>query len=618
MTESANNSDRLLKRELSLLDLTFLSLSAMIGSGWLFASLSVASIAGPSGIFSWIIGGVMVMFIGLTYAELGSAMPKSGGIVRYPVYSHGSYTGYVIAFLYLLSAISTPSIEALATIEYLSSINPTLSDILTKTAEVNGSSVTVLTLPGLAIATLLLFIFFLINYYGIRALGRANSAITIWKIIVPTVTFILLFLAFRSINFTGYGGIFPTSVSTNYIGPVGMLYAIPSAGIIYSYLGFRQPIEFSGEAKNPQRDVWRSIILSILLAITIYTILQIAFIGAINWNSAGITPGNWSALLNSKWANGPFYGELEAEGLALSAAWGYVLLIDAVISPSGTGLVYTGTSSRTFYGMAVEGYLPNLFQKLNQFKVPVWSLIVSLIASIIFLLPFPSWYLLVGFNSSATVFTYIMGGIGLQALRKTAPDLKRSIKVPYANLIAPIATIVSLLIVYWSGFSTLFYILSALFIGVPLFWMFYGVKVLEIKRKIGIITGISQFIANIVIAVFGYCTVLNGGNIASFLLYLLLFALMMLMPLFIGYIFASNNGRLHLRSGLWLMALILVMYTVSYFSEFGPLSNSAPLKFPYDIVVVAIIGLIFHYLAVKSGFRTREIEEIINQQLISD
>jgi len=300
---SVSNSDKLLRKELGLLDLTFLSLSAMIGSGWLLASLSVASIAGPSGILSWIIAGIMVMFIGLAYAELGSSIPKTGGIVRYPVYSHGSYTGFVIAFLYLLSAISTPSIEALATIEYLTNVNPTLSKLLTNSTVVNGTPVTILTLPGLLFSILLLFIYFLVNYYGIKILGKTNSAITVWKLIIPVVTFMLLFFAFKSSNFTNYGGLFPKSVASNYGGPVGMLYAIPSAGIIYSYLGFRQPIEYSGEAKNLERNVWRAIILSIVIVIIIYTFLQIAFIGAINWVSAGVTPGNWSALLNSKWAN---------------------------------------------------------------------------------------------------------------------------------------------------------------------------------------------------------------------------------------------------------------------------------------------------------------------------
>ncbi|ACP37524.1 APC family permease [Saccharolobus islandicus] len=609
---SVSNSDKLLRKELGLLDLTFLSLSAMIGSGWLLASLSVASIAGPSGVLSWIIAGIMVMFIGLAYAELGSSIPKTGGIVRYPVYSHGSYTGFVIAFLYLLSAISTPSIEALATIEYLTSVNPTLSKLLTNSTVVNGTPVTILTPPGLLFSILLLFIYFIVNYYGIKILGKTNSAITVWKLIIPLVTFILLFFAFKSSNFTNYGGLFPKSVASNYVGPVGMLYAIPSAGIIYSYLGFRQPIEYSGEAKNPEKNVWRAIILSIVIAILIYTFLQIAFIGAINWVSAGVTPGNWSALLNSKWANSPFYSELEAEGLAIAGAWGYVLLIDAVLSPSGTGLVYTGTSARTLYGLSAEEYFPLIFKKLNSYRIPIWSLIVSLIASIIFLLPFPSWYLLVGFNSSATVLTYIMGGIGLQTLRKTAPDLKRGIKIPFASIIAPVATIVSLLIVYWSGFTTLFYIISALFIGIPIFWINYSVKILGLKKWIGISLGISQLVVNIILTIIGYYSlVLNNDNP---ILYFALFILMALTPLVVAYLTVNTNEKVHLKSGFWLMGLIITIYIISYLSEFGPSSNSAPIRFPYDIAIISIIGIIFHYLAVLSGFRTREIEEIIEDQ----
>ncbi|QGA54127.1 amino acid permease [Sulfolobus sp. E5-1-F] len=609
---SISNSDKLLRKELSLLDLTFLSLSAMIGSGWLLASLSVASIAGLSGVLSWVIAGIMVMFIGLAYAELGSSIPKTGGIVRYPVYSHGSYTGFVIAFLYLLSAISTPSIEALATIEYLTSVNPTLSHLLTISEVVNNTPVTILTPLGLLLSTLLLFIYFLVNYYGIKVLGKTNSAITVWKLIIPVVTFILLFFAFKSSNFINYGGIFPKSVASNYIGPVGMLYAIPSAGIIYSYLGFRQPIEYSGEAKDPEKTVWKAIILSIVIAILIYTFLQIAFIGAINWVSAGITPGNWSALLSSKWANSPFYSELEAEGLALAGAWGYVLLIDAIISPSGTGLVYTGTSARTLYGLSAEEYFPSIFKKLNSYRIPIWSLIVSLIASIVFLLPFPSWYLLVGFNSSATVLTYIMGGIGLQTLRKTAPDLKRGIKIPFASIIAPIATIVSLLIVYWSGFTTLFYIVSALFIGIPIFWMNYAVKMLGIKKWLGISLGLSQLVANIILSIIGYYELILDNDYP--ILYFALFTLIALIPVIIAYLTVNSNGKEHLKSGFWLMGLILAIYIISYLSEFGPLGNSALITFPYDIIIISTIGIIFHYIAVLSGFRTREIEEIIEDQ----
>ncbi|WP_338601944.1 APC family permease [Sulfolobus tengchongensis] len=622
---STEHPDKLLRKELTLLDLTFLGLGAIIGSGWLFAALDAAAYAGPSAVLAWIIGGIFIIFIGLAYAELGSAIPKTGGIVRYPHYTHGSYTGYILGFLYLLSAMTVPAIEAEAAITYITTISPSLSSLLTATV----SGVTILTLPGVGLATLLLIVFFFINYFGIKVLGKTNTGITFWKLILPTITFLLLLIAFNAKNFSSYGGLFPSQVagaSSGIVGASAMLYAIPSTGIVFAYLGFRQPVEYAGEAKNPQRDVARAIILSLLIAIVIYTMLQVSFIGAINWQAANITPGNWSGLLSSPWSHGPFYDEINAMGKSLGLAgliyWGYLLLIDAVVSPSGTGLIYIGTTTRTFYGISTDGYFPQLFQKLNKHRIPIWSLIAALILGFIFLLPFPSWYLLVGFISSATVFTYIMGGIGLQTLRRTAPDLKRKIKISGASVIAPIATIAAILIVYWSGFTTLYYVLTALFVGVPIFWMYYAVRELKMNLAAGISLGIAQLLANIGIAYFGYVNIIAAPSttplsdlVTSFILYFLGFLAMLVVPTIIGYVMVNEKGKQYIGSGFWLIGLILTIYIVSFFGGFGPLGSAAPIPFPWDTIVAAVIAIAFHYAAVYSGFRTDEIEHIIKDQL---
>ncbi|MEM3516015.1 MAG: amino acid permease, partial [Saccharolobus sp.] len=271
---------------------------------------------------------------------------------------------------------------------------------------------------------------------------------------------------------------------------------------------------------------------------------------------------------------------------------------------------------------AADGYFPQFFLKLNKHRIPIWSLVASLILGFLFLLPFPSWYLLVSFISSATVFTYIMGGIGLETLRRTAPDLKRPFKTPAAKVIAPIATMAALLIVYWSGFTTLFYILSALFMGVPIFWMYYAIKELNMNKTLGIGLGIAQLLANIGLTYFGYITIVspsvtptNGDLIRSFILYFLGFLGMLIIPTLIGYLKTNDKGRKYISSGFWLIGLILVIYVLSFFGGFGPLGTSAPIPFPYDTIVAAIIGLVFHYAAVYSGFRTEEIENIVKDQL---
>ena len=117
----ASASDKKLKRELSTIDLLFLSLGGIIGSGWLFAAAAAATLAGPASIYAWIIGGVIVRFIALVYAELGGMVPRSGAIVRYGQYSHGSFAGYMLGWAYFLSAVSVPSIEAIGVIMYAGS-----------------------------------------------------------------------------------------------------------------------------------------------------------------------------------------------------------------------------------------------------------------------------------------------------------------------------------------------------------------------------------------------------------------------------------------------------------------------------------------------------------------
>lgn len=135
------------------------------------------------------------------------------------------------------------------------------------------------------------------------------------------------------------------------------------------------------------------------------------------------------------------------------------------------------------YGFATNGYLPGIFLKVGKTRIPIYSLIAATIIAAIFMLPFPSWQSLVGFISSATVFTYIMGGIGLETLRKTAPELNRPYKLPLARVIAPIATLAAGLIVYWSGFATLFYVITGIFLGFALFLATMPSRLWELIRR---------------------------------------------------------------------------------------------------------------------------------------
>lgn len=612
----AESTDKQLKKELTFVQLLFLSLGGIIGSGWLFAVLDASGFAGPAVVISWVIGGILVLFIALTYAEVSGMIPKSGAIVRYPHYSHGSYTGFTLGWAYLLSAVTVPTIEAEAVVGYAANELPFLT---VKTSTLFGT-VHVLTVAGIAFAMALLVFFFFVNYIGIRFLGKFNQYIVYWKIIIPVVTFLLLFIAFKGSNFSNFGGFAPEGFAPVFL-------AIPSAGIVFAFLGFRQALEFGGEAKRPQKDIPRATILSVVIGVVIYVLLQLSFTGAISWPSAGLSPGDWTGLSGSIWSNGPLLDALKSTGIPLLGAFSTVLLVDAWVSPSGTGWIYLGTSTRVLYGMSTDGYFPKSFLTLSNSKIPWIALLASVIVGFIFLLPFPSWYLLVGFISSATVFTYIMGGVTLTVFRKTAPGLKRPFTLPASKLFAPLGFVAALLIVYWSGYVLETFLVFAIVFGLPLYMMYSAPKKFGISRARFVPLGIAFWVISIGLFMLNYLYVLvpsvtNLGlknPIAAPssvflwfpLLWVALVALVLGTTVLLERLVPAERRR-DIRSGYWLMGLILSLMPMSFYGAFGPyLSVSQSLiPFPYDNFVAIVVGLVFYYFAIKSGFQTEDIVDI--------
>src|SRR4051794_32968238 len=88
-----------LHRHLGRTGLLFAGVGSIIGSGWLFGALNASEIAGPAAILSWVLGGIMILLIGLTYAELGTMFPVSGGVVRFPHFAFGSFASYMMGWI---------------------------------------------------------------------------------------------------------------------------------------------------------------------------------------------------------------------------------------------------------------------------------------------------------------------------------------------------------------------------------------------------------------------------------------------------------------------------------------------------------------------------------------
>lgn len=438
-----------LRRELRFSDLFFANMAGIIGSGWLFGALYAANIAGPASIVSWFIGGVLMLILALVYAELGGMLPKPGALVRYPQFSHGSLVSFILSWSVWLAYATVAPLEAEASVQYASYYAPSL---------VHGSS---LTPVGLVLAAVLVVVFFILNYFGVRLMSRVNSFVTILKIVIPAGTIlVLLFVGMHPANFSHYGGFSPGGSSS-------ILSAIAVSGIALSYTGFRQALDLAGEAKNPARDVPRAVIAAILVTIVIYTLLEVVFVG-------GLTP---HALAHG-WAGLSLSSPFADLAVALNLGWlATILFGDAVISPAGTGLIATASTGRVVMAMVDNGYLPDKLGETHpQYRVPTPALWVNLLAGIIFLLPYQGWASLVTIVSSTTILSYILGPVSAAVLRRTAPDIVRTYSVRGLGWIAPAGFVVASLIIYWSGWPLVGQLMIALAVGLVIYGYYYIVR----------------------------------------------------------------------------------------------------------------------------------------------
>ncbi len=432
-----------LQRSIGTLSLLFAAVGGIVGSGWLFGPYYAAQFAGPSAILSWVLGGCLMMVIALTFAELASSFPLAGGTVRFLQLSHGPLVSFPMAWVSWVASLAVAPIETMALLNYADNYLPWLMYV--------SHGVHLLTAAGIAFAAGLLLIICIINSVGVKTLAKTNSFVVILKLIVPIATIIILLsLKFHITNFTVHhfaaGGF------------KGVLAALPSAGVIFSFIGYSPAIQLAGEAKNPSRSIPVAIIGGLGICIVLYVLLQVAFVGALPFKAFS---HGWSHL-SFKGDAGPFAGIAVAVGLAWFAK---ILFIDAALSPFGTALIYTATAARLCYAMGQNGYLPKSLLKINRFGIPARIIALNFVIGMFLFLPFPTWQSMMSFLVSSLVFAYAVGPLSLVVLRKTLPDHPRPFKVPCARWFCLLAFYICNLIVYWTGWSIVSKMLIAILVG---------------------------------------------------------------------------------------------------------------------------------------------------------
>jgi amino acid transporter len=325
--------DRTMERGVNLKGAISANVLNMVGVGpFLTIPLALAAMGGPQAMLGWILGALIALCDGLVWAELGSAMPQSGGPYHYLLEAFGPFSfGRLASFLFLWQIILIGPISiasgAVGFAQYAKYLVPSLHGWW---------------LPALAAAVCLLNMLLLLR--PIRSIN--GLSITIAAIVLATTGWILVSGVFHfhpSIAFDFPSGAFHWSDKFF----VGLGAATLIA--VYDYGGYYNVCMIGEEVRNPRKTIPYSILLSILLVAVLYLIMNVSILGVVPWREAMHSDAIVALFIERLY--GPLGAKLSSV-LILIAAFGSVFAILLGFS-------------RVPYAAAAEGHFFSIFAKLH-------------------------------------------------------------------------------------------------------------------------------------------------------------------------------------------------------------------------------------------------------------
>jgi basic amino acid/polyamine antiporter, APA family len=430
-----------LKRVLSVRDLTFFGIAAILGAGS-FSSLGGAVFnGGPGVVVLFIITAIACAFTAFCYSEFASRIPVAGSAYTYAYASFGelfawiigwalimeysigniyvaySWSDYFTSFLSKLNVhipeyLSTSYMEAKHTIE---GGGTNAGDIAAwKTAPMIGSLRIIFDLPALVINLLITYLV----YRGIKESRNFSNVMVLLKMgVVALIILVGGYLVFSNgltfnwlpANDEGVKSFMPNGFS-------GVMTAV--AGVFFAYIGFDAVSVLAEESKNPQRDLPKGMVLSLVICTVVYILLTLVLSGAVNYK-------------NFDGVGDPLAFIFEPQNLNIG--WmQFLVSICAVVAMTSVLLVFQMGQPRIWMSMSRDGLLPPVFQKIHpKYKTPSFATIITgLVVGLPIL--FTDKTFVLDFTSIATLFAFVLvcGGVLLIPRKEKVPG---RFHLPYIN-----------------------------------------------------------------------------------------------------------------------------------------------------------------------------------------
>ncbi|MBE6062391.1 MAG: amino acid permease [Clostridium butyricum] len=341
--------DKKLKKEISLFMATMLVCGNMIGSGVFMLPATLAQVSGPlATIIAWVITTIGSILIAISFANLGSKYPSTGGAYQYTKEAFGEFTGFLSAWLYWNGSWIGNAAIIVAIASYSAAVIPALQNPLL----------------SIIYTSLILWAVTILNIVGVKQAGKIQSFVTVFKIGFFSLFIIVAFLNFDSINILS-------------LTPQGKgLSTIPLAATstLWAFVGLESSTVTAGELKDPEKNVKKSTIYGLLIAAIIYILISVGSMGAMSNSELAMSGAPLTDILT----------------IALGTSIGKLLTVAVVICILGTTIGWILSTARVSFAAGEDGVFPKFFGKLSpKYGTPVNSLIIgSVLVNILLIMNF--------------------------------------------------------------------------------------------------------------------------------------------------------------------------------------------------------------------------------------
>lgn len=417
-------------------DILVIAFGAMIGWGWVINSGDWITTAGFMGsIIAMLIGGVMVFFVGLTYAELTSAMPQCGGEHVFSYRAMGPTGSFVCTWMIILGYVATSAFEATALPTVITYLFPKFNQVYLYS--IAGKDIYLTTiLLGVGVAVLITFI----NIRGAKTAAILQTVLTA----IIAIAGILLVVG-SAINGDGAnitGQMWESGTGTT----LGSVFKV-ACMTPFLFIGFDVIPQAAEEINVPYKKIGKIMLLSIFLAVAWYLLIIFAVCYIMPQSAIAQEMSSQNGLVSAKAIEIAFRSPLMGKVLIIGGLCGIIT--------SWNSFLMGG--SRALYSMGESLMIPKMFGKLGKHKTPEAAIILCGIACVA--APFFGRGVLVWLVDAASfgcVIAYMFVSISFCILRKKKPEMARPYKVKAGKFVGAMAVLMA-------GFMTLLYIVPASF-----------------------------------------------------------------------------------------------------------------------------------------------------------